>query len=84
MTGNDTVHITLSSDQWNDVYRILQGDHGWKPHLRILEKHGKCKRTTIPFLIHQVWPMSATILQVNQELADAIREQLSISIAVSF
>lgn len=65
MTGNQNIDVTLSLDQWRDVYRILNNDHHWQSHLRAIEECCKCNELTIGFPLAMTWPMSATVRLSN-------------------
>lgn len=78
LNGNDPINLTLTLELWREVYRILSNDHGWKTHLREIEKRCRKNETTLRFTVAQTWTMSSTIRTVNPELADEIRRQLNV------
>ncbi len=71
-----TVLISLSIEQWREVYRILENDRGWQSHLNAIEEACKARELTIGFPVAMTWPMSAEIRKTNQELADEISRQM--------
>ena len=77
MNGGDQINISLSIEQWREVYRLLQNDHGWHSHLQEIERRCRDRETTIQFAVWQTWPMSATVRVSNPELADEISRQMN-------
>lgn len=77
MTGNDAINVTLSIEQWREVYRILNNDGPWKSHLRKIEERCRNNETTIPFPLAMTWPMSATLRLTAPDLAEEISRQMN-------
>lgn len=89
MNGNQDINITLNTDQWRDVYRILNRDRTnsdaknpkvnevWHSHLQAIEDVCKVKQQIVTIPLAMTWPMAATVRVHNSELADEISRQMN-------
>ena len=75
-SGRTVLNLTLSLDQWREVWRILNNDGPWHSHLQQIEESCRSNQLTMQFTVAQTWPMSATVRQFNPELAEEISRQM--------
>lgn len=95
MNGNQFIDVALTTKQWRDAYRILNRDRTdqeekhpkvnpiWQEHLIAIEDVCKAQQNTVSLPLAMTWPMSATIRQVNPELAEEISRQMNAQIVWS-